>query len=93
VLSEREARVLRIIERRLSADDPAFAAMMVRFSPRRSSRRLGPLHALLITTAVLLAAVCIVLVESSSGLVALVVVWVVLGLRRWRPQRRRRGRK
>jgi hypothetical protein len=92
MLSEREARVLRIIEQCLAADDPGFAAMMVRISPRRASRPLRSLRALLIAIAVLLATGGMVLVEAAAGPVALMFVWVVFGLRAWPSRHERRVR-
>src|SRR5918992_5702651 len=92
MLSNWEARALRSIEQGLHADDPGFAAKMARISSGRPSLLPRLLRAVLIAMAVLLASVCMVVVEAGAGLAAVLFVWSVFGLRAWLPRRGPRGR-
>jgi DUF3040 family protein len=86
MLSSWEARALRSIEQGLHTDDPGFAAMTARISSGRPSLLPGLLRAVVIAVAVLLASVCMVVVESGAGLVAVLFVCFMFGLRAWLPR-------
>jgi hypothetical protein len=86
MLSEREAMALRDIARRLSADDPGFAARMLRTLPRRPPRGLRLVQDLVITVALVLAVIYIALAEVGSAFALALFACVVFGL--WRARSR-----
>ena len=82
MFNERDAEVLRNIERHLSEDDPEFAAMMTRYA-RPRARRLR--HDLAIAIVAMLATLCIVLVGVGGWVL---IVLCVAGMIGWRRVRR-----
>ncbi|HEY2204894.1 MAG TPA: DUF3040 domain-containing protein [Pseudonocardia sp.] len=94
MLSEREARMLREIEERLTRCDPGLAAVMAELSPATSRRAPRRAEILIIVSASLLATVCMVLAQVGAGLVTALFAVGVFAVRRasrwrtgWRPDR------
>jgi hypothetical protein len=81
VFNERDAEVLRNIERHLSEDDPKFAAMMSQDATPRAQRLR---HDLAIAVVAMLATLCIVLVGVGGCVLIALCAAGVIGWRRAR---------
>jgi hypothetical protein len=81
MFNERDADVLRNIERHLSEDDPEFAAMMGQYATPRAQRLR---HDLAIAVVAMLATLCIVLVGVGGCVLIVLCAAGVIGWRRVR---------